>query len=350
MDFINKNNFKNQINGKQVDLFKLQNSNGTFCEITNYGGRIVSLWIADKKGDFDDVVLGYNSIEGYLKSDGQYYGAIIGRYANRIANGEFTLGEDTYHLNKNNGPNHLHGGEEGFNNKVWDANQVSSSKLELTYLSIDGEEGYPGNLNVKVTYTLNNDNGLEIKYSATTDKPTPVNLTNHSFFNLKGNSADSIENHLLQMRAKEYTVLGKHGIPTGDICSVDNSPLNFTKLTPIGKYINDKHEQIKLGSGYDHNYIIEGTGLKLAARVEEPISGRVMEVITTEPGIQLYSSNFLNGIDIGKNEMPFNYRASFCLETQHYPNSPNQLNFPSTILLPNETYNSICIYKFSVKK
>lgn len=350
MNLIDKNNFTKRINGKSVYLFTLQNNNGTVCEITNYGGRIVSLWVVDKYGDFDDVVLGYNSIEDYLKSDGQYYGAIIGRYANRIANGKFNLGGDTYSLIKNNGPNHLHGGDKGFNNKVWDANQVSSTQLELAYLSVDGEEGYPGNLNVKVTYTLNDDNGLEVAYWATTDKTTLVNLTNHSFFNLNGISENPINDHLLKIYANQYTTLGANGIPTGEITSVKNSPLDFTKLTPIGKHINSSHEQIKLGSGYDHNYVLDGSGLKLAARVEEPLSGRVMEVITNEPGMQLYTSNFLNGLDVGKGDVPFAYRASFCLETQHFPNSPNQLNFPSTILQPTQTYNSVCIYKFSVNK
>ena len=350
MNVVNRESFNKLINGKQVSLFKLQNNNGAFCEITNYGGRIVSLWVADKHGDFNDVVLGYHSIDDYLNSDGQYYGAIVGRYANRIANGEFTLEGNTYTLFKNNGPNHLHGGEVGFNNKVWEANQVSDTKLELAYLSVDGEAGYPGSLNVKVCYTLNDDNGLEIEYTATTNKATPVNLTNHAFFNLNGINGNSIHNHLLQIHANRYTTLGAHGIPTGEIASVKNTPLDFTELTPIGKHIDSDHEQIKLGNGYDHNYVLNGTGLKLAARVEEPISGRILEVITNEPGIQLYTSNFLNGTDIGKDGVPFDYRASFCLETQHFPNSPNQENFPSTILHPNETYRSVCIYQFSVNK
>ncbi len=350
MKLINKEHFDRQIKGKQVGLFTLQNSHGMTCQITNYGSRIVSLWVPDKNGDFDDIVFGYHCIDEYLSSNGQYYGAIIGRYANRIADGRFTLESNTYTLFRNDGSNHIHGGAEGFNNKIWEAYQPSKNQLELTYLSEDREEGYPGNLSVKVVYELDEDNGLQISYSATTDKLTHVNLTNHSFFNLRGICEDSIIHHLIQIHARTYTALGEDGIPTGEIYSVENSPLDFTQLEPIGKYIDDHHEQIERGHGYDHNYIIEGTGLRLAARVEEPISGRVMEVITTEPGMQFYTSNFLDGSDIGKNGVPFGYRGSFCLETQHFPNTPNESHFPSTVLHPNDTYTSTCIYKFSVNE
>lgn len=347
---ISEANFNREIGGKQVGLFTLRNNQGVVCQITNYGGRIVSLLVPDKKGNFDDIVLGYESIDGYLMSDGPYYGAIIGRYANRIADARFTLKSNTYTLFKNDGSNHIHGGEDGFNNKVWDFNEPSDTQLELTYLSKDGEEGYPGNLKVKVIYRLDDDNGLEISYSATTDKVTHINLTNHAFFNLLGVGRGSVLNHDIQIHAKAYTRLGEGGIPTGDIDSVKNTPLDFNKLAPVGKHIDDKHEQIRKGHGYDHNYIIEGTGLRLAARVEEPLTGRVMEVITTEPGMQFYTSNFLDGTDVGKGNVPFKYRESFCLETQHFPNSPNEPDFPSTELHPNEIYTSTCIYKFSVNE
>ncbi len=347
---IDNKNFNKIIDNKQVNLFTLKNENGMACQVTNFGGRIVSLWVEGKDGNFDDVVLGYESIDDYLSSDGQYYGAIIGRFANRIENGRFNIEDAVYNLFKSNEPNHLHGGKSGYNNKVWDAKQVSNTQLELSYISVDGEEGYPGNLSVKATFTLKKDNSIEIKYTATTDKTTPVNLSHHSFFNLNGIENQSILEHQLKIHAGYYTPINNNGIPTGNIESVKNTPLDFTKLKPIGKHINDTHLQLKHGSGYDHNFVLDGNGLKLAAQVIDPKSGRIMDVITNEPGLQFYTSNFLNGKDIGKENTPFNYRCSFCLETQHYPNSPNQLNFPTTLLPPKETYNSICIYKFSLTK
>lgn len=351
MKLINKAYFETQIDEKSVSLYTLKNSKGMACQITNYGCRVVNLWVKDKQGDFDDIVLGYNCIEDYLKSKNEYYGALIGRFGNRIANGTFSINNTTYNLAKNDGPNNLHSGPKGFHNKVWHAKQTSNSQLELNYISVDGEEGFPGNLSVKVIYTLSEDNALEIEYSATTDKVTHVNLTHHSFFNLSGITHEkTIENNLLQIHANKYTPLGEHGIPTGEIASIENTPLDFRKVKPIGKSINDDHEQIKLGNGYDHNYVLNGKGLRQVAKVEDPFSGRVMDVITNEPGMQFYSCNFLNGEDIGKEGIAFKYRSAFCLETQHFPNTPNQLNFPSTLLNPDAIYKSKCIYKFGVNK
>jgi len=329
MKLINKDNFNTKINDKQVDLYTLKNSKGMVCQITNFGGRVVNLWVPDRHGNLDDVVLGYNTIDGYLKSNEKYFGAIIGRFGNRIANSKFSIDTTVYNLTKNDGKNSLHSGSSGFHNQVWEAKQLSDSQLELKYVSIDGEEGFPGNLSVKVVYSLSNENALEIQYFATTDKTTHVNLTHHSYFNLNGVTDDkAIEAYLLQINASKYTPLGLNGIPTGEVTSLENTPLDFKKPKLIGENINANHEQIKLGHGYDHNYIIDGSGLRLAARVEDPFSGRIMEVITNEPGMQFYSSNFLNGKDIGKDSLPYNYRSAFCLETQHYPNAPNQLNFP----------------------
>jgi aldose 1-epimerase len=345
---INRQNFESQIDGKKVDLFTLKNKNGLVTQITNYGGRVVSLWVPDKDGNFEDIVLGYESPEGYLQSNEIYFGALIGRYGNRIANGKFTLNDNTYTLATNNDDNHLHGGKKGFNNVVWDAKQISDSELELKYLSKDGEEGYPGNLNVTVVYKLTDNNELEINYAATTDKATPVNLTHHSFFNLHGAGKGSINDHILQINASRYTPIVSGLIPTGSIEAVKNTPFDFTAPTPIGEHVNDDNEQLKYGFGYDHNFVLDGSGLRVAATIIEPNSGRKMEVLTEEPGLQFYGGNFLDGNDIGKGNLPYNYRTGFCLETQHFPDSPNQENFPSTILNEGENYTSTCIYRFSI--
>jgi len=341
-------NFNKSIDGKQVSLYTLKNPQGTVAQITNYGGRVVSLWTADRNGNYEDIVLGYETIDDYLNSNEIYFGALIGRYGNRIAKGEFTLNDNTYALATNNDENHLHGGKTGFNNVVWDVIANSKNAITLHYLSSDGEEGYPGNLDVTVTYSLNNANELKIEYKATTDKATPVNLTHHSFFNLHGAGKGIINNHLLQINATHYTPIREGQIPTSNIASVIGTPLDFTKPMRIGARINDDNEQMKFGFGYDHNFVLDGIGLKPAAIIEEPVSGRVMEVITDEPGLQLYGGNFLNGKDIGKGKLPYNYRTAFCLETQHFPDSPNQPSFPSTIIAPGETYKSTCIYKFLI--
>jgi len=345
---ISKSNFDYIIDNKQVDLFTLKNKNGLITQITNYGGRIVSLWIPDKDGNFEDIVLGYETIEDYLHSNEIYYGALIGRYGNRISKGKFTLKDSTYTLATNNDNNHLHGGKKGFNNVVWDVRQISDSELELKYLSKDGEEGYPGNLNVTVVYKLSDNNALEINYTATTDKATPVNLTHHSFFNLHGAGKGSINDHVLQINATQYTPIKAGLIPTGLLEKVKNTPFDFTVPTPIGEHVNDENQQLKYGFGYDHNFVLDVSGLKVAAVIIEPNSGRKMEVITDEPGLQFYGGNFLDGKDIGKGELPYEYRTAFCLETQHFPDSPNQEHFPSTILNKGKHYTSTCIYKFSI--
>ena len=348
IDLIPKQSFEKVIDGKRVTLYTLKNTKGLVAQITNYGGRVVSLWIPDKHGDFEDIVLGYDNIEGYLKSNEKYFGALIGRYGNRIANGKFVLNDSTYTLATNNGSNHLHGGDKGFNEVVWDAHQVSDSILELNYLSRNGEEGYPGNLSVSVIYTLTDTNALTINYTARTDRATPINLTHHSFFNLHGAGKGTINDHILQIHASNYTPIEEGLIPTGEIARVLGTPFDFTKPKSIGSHVDSEDNQIKYGFGYDHNFVLDGSGLKLAATVLEPKSGRMMKVITNEPGLQFYGGNFLNGRDIGKGNSPYNYRTAFCLETQHFPDSPNQFNFPSTTLLPGAVYKSTCIYKFSI--
>jgi len=350
MQLISKSNFATILNDKPVSLFHLKNDKGLVCQITNYGGRVVSLWTKDKNGHFDDIVLGYDSIQDYLDSDEMFFGALIGRYGNRLANGEFTIDGNTYNLETNNDPNHLHGGSQGFHNVVWDTNHISESKLELSYFSKDGEAGYPGNLSVSVSYELTPDNELHISYKAKTDKKTVVNLTHHSYFNLLGAGRGTINNHLLQINASNYTPVNTNMIPTGEIASVKNSPFDFTVLKSIGKDLNKDNMQLRLGSGYDHNFVLDGNGLKEAAIVKETISGRTMTVYTSAPGIQFYGGNHLTTKIAGKNKLLYDNQTAFCLETQHFPDSPNQLNFPSTVLKPNDTYTSLCIYRFDIIK
>jgi len=345
---IDKTYFDRTIDNKKVNLFTLKNKNGLIAQITNFGGRIVSLWVPDKHGNFEDIVLGYETLDAYLNSNENYFGALIGRYGNRISKGKFTLNDSIYILATNNNGNHLHGGNQGFNKLVWDARQLSDSELELKYHSKDGEEGYPGNLNTTVIYKLTDMNELSINYSATTDQATPINLTHHSYFNLYGAGKGSINDHILQINATQYTPIKAGLIPTGDIKSVENTPFDFLSPTAIGKHIDLKNKQLELGLGYDHNFVLDGSGLKTAAIVVEPKSGRKLEVITTEPGLQFYTGNFLNGTAIGKQGLAYKYRTAFCLETQHFPDSPNQPNFPLTILNKDEKYSSTCIYKFSI--
>lgn len=349
VQLINSQNFQTTLDGKPVSLYTLKNANGMVVQITNYGGRVVALWVPDKAGNFSDVVLGYDSLQGYLSSHEIYYGPIIGRFGNRIANGKFSLEGTEYTLFRNNGKNTLHGGKKGFGNVVWDVKQFDDQTIELSYISKSMEEQFPGNLSVKVDYTLTNNNELKIEYFAETDKATPVNLTNHSFFNLHGAGTGTINDHLLEIIADNYTPVDSTLIPTGTIEKVEGTPFDFRKPVAIGDRLNDKSEQLTYGAGYDHNFVLNSTdSLHLACRVTEPQSGRVMEVITNEPGLQFYGGNFQKGLDKGKGGKPYNYRASFCLETQHFPDSPNQPDFPNTILKPGEKYYSICIYKFSV--
>lgn len=344
--------FHKLVDGKQVELFTLKNKNGLEMTVTNYGGRVVSLTVPDKSGKMEDIVLGYESIDGYLNSNEQYFGASIGRYGNRIAKGTFTLDSIQYKLAINNPPNSLHGGVRGFPAKVWEAVQKGVNELELSLISPDMEEGYPGELKVTVNYKLTDANEFAITYRAETSKPTVLNLTNHSYFNLHGAGNGDILDHELFLNADKYTPIDSTLIPTGIIESVMGTPFDFTTPTTIGARINDKNEQLAFGLGYDHNFVLNKTDTKvvsLAASVYEPQSGRFMEVFTNEPGIQFYSGNFLKGKEVGKQNKPYNFRSALCLETQHFPNSPNQPEFPTVVLRPGEVYNSVCIYKFSVR-
>ncbi|HAZ04283.1 MAG TPA: galactose-1-epimerase [Marinilabiliales bacterium] len=333
-----------------MQLFTIENKNGIKACITNYGGRVVSLFVPDKEGRSKDIVLGYDNLSDYLSSNEKYYGAIIGRYGNRIGKAQFSIGDKTYLLEKNNGENSLHGGSGGFHNVYWNVDQQDEQTLELIYVSKDGEEGFPGNLSVRVVYCLTEDNELKIEYFATTDNPTIVNLTHHSFFNLTGNPEKTIWRTAAAAVPKFYTPVDEGLIPTGEIALVEETPFDFREPVPIGKRVDEGHEQLKLGRGYDHNWVLDASGvnkdIRLAARVADPESGRVMEVYTNEPGIQFYGGNFLNGSDRGKAGIAYPHRTAFCLETQHFPDSPNRKNFPSTLLNPGEAYYSVCIYRF----
>jgi aldose 1-epimerase len=346
--------FQTEIEGKKTDLYLLKNDK-IQVYITNYGGRIVNLLTPDSKGVMGDVVLGFKSIADYQKAKTPYHGCLIGRYGNRIAQGKFELDGTTYQLPINNNVNHLHGGPDGFHNQVWEVVSADENSIVMTYLSKDGEMGYPGNLSVEVTYTINDKNELRIAYKATTDKATPVNLTNHAFFNLAGEAKGSINDHLLMINANHFTPIDKSLIPQGEIRSVEGSPFDFRKAKTIGRDLNqqDSDSQLSRGGGYDHNFVLnkESQGsMSLAARVVDPKSGRQMDVFTEEPGIQFYGGNFMDGSDVGKYGTKFKYRASFALETQHFPDSPNQPSFPSTILNPGETYQTKSIYRFSIAK
>ncbi|MHC4961034.1 MAG: aldose epimerase family protein [Planctomycetota bacterium] len=340
-----------------IKLYELKNASDTEVKVTNFGAIVTSIKVADRNGKFDDIALGYNCVEDYINAvDKPYFGAIVGRYGNRIAKGKFTLGGQTYTLATNNGDNHLHGGVIGFDKVVWSATPISGegfTGVELTYLAKDQEEGYPGNLDIKVTYKLNDDNELSIEYDAVTDKATPVNLTNHTYFNLKGEGNGTILDHKLMINADDYTPVNETLIPIGKIESVKDTPFDFTTPKAIGRDIGQENLQLKFGGGYDHNFVLNKSnpvdGMTLAATVHEPTSGRFMEVLTEEPGAQFYCGNFLDGRLKGKAGKPYVYRGGFCLETQHYPDSPNQPDFPSTFLRPGQTYKTKTIYRFSVK-
>jgi len=347
---LEKEDFVSEVAGKPIALYVLRNSNGMEVCITNYGGRVVSIMVPDKNGQMTDVVLGYDNIASYTASRGNF-GALIGRYGNRIAQGLFTLDGVEYQLPKNNNGNCLHGGPEGFDTKVWDAVQPNNKTLELFYLSEDGEAGFPGNLNVKVTYTLTDDNALDIRYDATTDKATVVNLTNHSYFNLSGIAGSNIMDHLIMIDADRYTAVDARLIPTSELASVEGTPLDLRQLTVISSKIDEPFEQLVLGRGFDHNWVLNAAGdvTKLACKVVSLVSGIGMEVYTNEPGVQFYAGNFMGGRDTGKFGVSYPHRGALCLETQHYPDSPNQPDFPSTVLRPGEKYLSRCIYKFTVE-
>jgi aldose 1-epimerase len=348
---VTKADFGKTKDGKAVDVYTLTNGRGSEAKIITYGGAVISLKIPDRQGKVDDIVLGFDSIADYEKHTA-FFGALIGRYGNRIAKGKFTLDGREYKLATNNGENHLHGGVRGFDRVVWTAKPSADKKgasLELTYLSVDGEEGYPGNLHVKVIYTLTESSELKIVYSATTDKPTVINLTHHSYFNLAGGG--DVLNHQLLLFADRYTPTDSGSIPTGVLAEVKGTPFDFTKAKAIGARIGQDDEQLKFGHGYDHNWVLtrKGNGVELAAVVYEPTSGREMEVYTTEPGIQFYSGNFLDGSIPGKGGKSYPFRSGFCLETQHFPDSPNRANFPSTVLRPGQTYSQTTIYAFLVR-
>lgn len=336
-----------ETDGKQVELYTLTNKKGAEVKISTYGGTVTSWVSPDKNGKNSSIVLGFDSLSGYLAKP-PYFGAIIGRYGNRIANGAFKIGTDSYKLATNDGKNHLHGGNKGFDKVVWNGTVVSDStpSLILTYVSRDGEEGYPGNLKVIVQYTLTDDNELKIEYSAETDKPTPVNLTNHSYFNLSGDVTNTIENHGLQIDAAAYTPVDSTLIPTGEIKPVAGTPFDFTAKQKIGLRLND------VPGGYDHNYVLnkkgDSTQQQLAAILSDSLSGRTLEVYTTEPGLQFYSGNFLDGTFKTPAGTPINKHTALCLETQHFPDSPNKIDFPSTILKPGQKYHTVTTYKLIV--
>ncbi|MBU3144920.1 aldose epimerase family protein [Clostridium sp. CF012] len=341
------------VDGKSVYLFTIKNSKGMIAEITSYGATLVSLVVQDSKGEFDDVVLGYDKFEDYRKYK-NFFGATVGRVANRIENSSFKINGVQYKVAKNEGENHLHGGIVGFDKVVWEEEvqvEESNGSIEFSYLSKDGEEGYPGNLKLRVKYTITEDNELKIEYFAISDMDTIVNLTNHSYFNLSGQGSGDVLKHKIMINSDKFTVNDKYSIPTGEIAEVNNTPMDFRVLTYIGENICSDYEQIALGSGYDHNWIINSSGNKLskAAEVYDEKSGRIMEVYTTKPGVQFYTANFLTGLEPGKGGTTYSKRSGLCLETQYFPNAVNHNSFPSPILKANQKYEHSTIYKFSTK-
>jgi aldose 1-epimerase len=344
--------FGKTADGTPVDLYTLRNNKGAEAKISNYGGLVISLKVPDKNGQLGDVTLGYDNLDGYLKET-PYFGALIGRYGNRIARGKFTLDGKQYTLATNNYPNALHGGVKGFDKVVWDAKVLVNPEgpsLQLSYVSKDGEEGYPGTLTVTAVYTLTDNNGLKLSFTATTDKDTVVNLTHHSYFNLAGKG--DILGHEVMIPADRFTPVDSTLIPTGELRPVDGTPFDFRTPTTIGARIDQPDEQLKFGGGYDHNWVVNKPmgQFGLMARVYEPTSGRVMEVYSTEPGLQFYSGNFLDGKITGKGGRVYNFRNGFCMEPQHYPDSPNQPSFPSVVLKPGQVYHNVIEYRFSVRK
>ncbi len=343
--------FNKTIDGANVSLYELKGTNGIAMKVTNYGARVVALCVPDKNGNPVDVALGYNSVDEYINNVENFFGASIGRYGNRIGDAKFVLDSVEYTLAANDGKNHLHGGVKGYCDVVWNVNQISDSKIEFTYLSADGEEGYPGNLNITMTYELTPANEFKIEYKATTDKKTICNLTHHSYFNLSGEGSETINDHILTINADNTTPVDETLIPTGEIVSIKGTPMDFTVPTAIGERADADFQQLQYGKGYDHNWVLnkKGSGIETAAIVESPITGIVMEVLTDQPGIQFYAGNFLDGGVTGKSGKPYKFRSGFCLETQHFPDSPNKPQFPSVVLEPGQEYYHVCIYKFSSK-
>lgn len=346
-----QSNFQTEVDGKKTDLFILRNKNNMEVCVTNFGGRIVSVMVPDKDGQMRDVVLGFDSIQDYISKPTDF-GATIGRYANRINQGQFTLDGVEYQLPRNNYGHCLHGGPQGFQYRVFDAVQPNPQELQLTYLAEDGEEGFPGNITCKTVMTLTDDNAIDIRYEAETDKPTIVNMTNHSYFNLEGDAGNN-SGHLLMVDADYYTPVDSTFMTTGEIVTVEGTPMDFRTPTPVGERINDyEFVQLKNGNGYDHNWVLNAKGdiNRKAASLKSPKTGIVLDVYTSEPGIQIYAGNFLDGSLTGKKGITYNQRASVCLETQKYPDTPNKPEWPSAVLRPGEKYTSQCIFKFSVEK
>ncbi len=349
-DKIDTANYSKVIDGEQVSLFTLK-SGKIGMKVTNYGARVVALCVPAKDGKPVDVSLGYNSIDEYVNNKEYFFGAAIGRYGNRIGDARFKLDSVEYTLAANDGKNHLHGGVKGYCDVVWKAKQLSESKIEFTYLSANGEEGYPGNLSITMTYELTPAGEFKIDYKATTDQKTVCNLTNHTYFNLSGEGSETINDHLLTFNADNFTPVDSTLITTGEILPVAGTPMDFSKATAIGERVDADFAQLKYGKGYDHNWVInkKGEGVELAATVVSPVTGIKLEVLTDQPGIQFYGGNFLDAVVSGKSGKPYVFRSAFCLETQHYPDSPNKPEFPSVVLEPGQTYTHTCIYKFSVQ-
>lgn len=348
---LKKSDFVSEVQGKKTALYVLKNKKGAEACVTNYGGRLVSVMVPDRDGKMTDVVLGYDNVKQYVESSGNY-GALIGRYGNRIANGKFTLDSVEYQLPQNNNGHCLHGGPEGYHTRVWEGNQLNDQAVELTYLSADGEAGFPGNLNIKVTYTLTDDNAVDIKYEATTDKPTVVNLTNHSYFNLSGVPGSQILDHTLMINADTYVPVDETLIPTAVLDSVAGTPMDLREAVAVGAHIDESFDQLVRGKGYDHNWVLNTNGdiNQLAAKAVSLVSGISLEVYTNEPGLQFYAGNAMKEEgDVGKHGVVYPKRGALCLETQHYPDTPNQPSFPSVTLQPGEKYFSECIYKFTVE-
>lgn len=352
MNGLNKNSFDTVINSKEVGSYTISNDKIT-AHFTNYGARIVGLWVPDKDGVMTDVVVGFGNIKGYLSSTEPYFGATIGRYGNRIAKGKFSLDGVEYQVPLNNGQNALHGGKKGFQDVVWDVEQPDKKTLIFSYFSKDAEEGFPGNLTSKVTYSITNDNEVRMEYEASTDKKTIVNLTNHAFFNLNGEGSGEILNHSVQIFADKFNPVDSTLIPTGELRSVSGTPFDFLNAKTIGERINADNEQLKFGKGYDHNFILNGKkekGMVQAATVFGDRSGIKMEIFTQEPAMQFYSGNFMQGKNTFKNGTTDIFRTAFAMETQHFPDSPNQPSFPTTVLNPGDKYHTVSIYKFSTAK
>lgn len=354
MSNLTKRPFGNLPSGEQIDLYTFTNSNGVEVSITNFGGRVVRALVPDRSGEIADVALGFDGLDGYLEKN-PYFGALVGRYANRIAGAQFALDGKTYHLAANDGSNSLHGGTKGFDKVVWTPSETSvegQPALQLDYLSVDGEDGYPGNLKVRVVYRLTEGSELSVEYLATTDKKTVLNLTNHSYFDLSGQGKGNVLDHVVTIYADRFTPVDHNLIPTGELKSVDGTPFDFRRPVRVGERIDEKNEQLKLGIGYDHNFVLnrDRDGVLLAARAAEPKSGRVLEVLTTQPGVQFYTGNHLTGAVKGKGGVAYGFRTGFCLETQHFPNSPNEPGFPSTELAPGAEFRQTTVFRFTTEQ